>query len=1231
MSKNLKRVAALVLALSMCISMFAMVSAEEQAYKATITGWSSSIDSSYTWFADGTVTDAQKDETRSAIASELAYQNDVLGFKIGTSDSGTTTWVMSSWGGMAAVQIENYKSDVTDNTGNPWGDTRRWAVITAPFVGMAFSVKGDFAANYTASGYNPALSNEFTVGDTTYQVYWNGTTSETSGTFSTNKYAPGIKNATSGKDLTNNKFRYAVASYNQQNKESGADGKGLTVGYPSSWTIQASNSNVIYQSYVNPNGTAYVATRTDLIDDGELTGAYVITGDLATAFDSIDAENTAARFAITGAPLANAVNGTQAFENGTLTKDGFKSNACSITSFSINGEPTPAVINEEDGTISAFVTSGTSVSSLNPTITYTGTSITPNGAQNFTNEVSYTVTAEDGTAKIYKVKVYQLTDADIIAFVIDGVTADINYATKTITAVVSGDYDLTKATPVITTLDSSAVVSPASGASADLSSSWANGVSYKSTKGSASSTYTVRVRNKSKDTSITSFVIPDGQLKYQDKKGAVVATISDSTINLEFEYGNTLSQKTTAEVTLADGASISPDPSAVKRMQSGQEYVVTAEAGNTKTYKVKVTVSTEATFEPVTADDLNISVNFMTSKFSNDNLKSKAKAAVLDEYNNQRSMGVDLGTPVGKIEGWDSLLNRQFFTNGYGLNTSISLGDDAYGSAMITMDVPNGKAYTIKNQMLSLWQGSGTGDNGSENWLFASNGSAAVNEFTMDGKTYQQFAYSYAYYNNSNTSENGVFLHGIGTFGSSQVAGLKTSSYYSYVKNSLDGEVQYSFRQAYERANLFGYNPGIADGASTDFVSADNGGGLQYLYLGQTDQTFRDVTTANSKGIQTTVTEEGTFDNYLLYQVFTGSGDPDATTRDSSNKTIIIKGTNALGVDNGGGIALFNTDQYRIKDMYEALDGVKVPVTIDGISFTYNRTLGTPTNYTVDRHGNVIMSFVKNTVGVKVDDDGNTVYDDDGNPVKAFNEEEGYYIFYNGDPNKYEWIDGNYLSDDNTLSQADGAVQVDDSNAEVMVVQNGDVYPVDDATSATARTFTEDAIYINYSKDATVDVSKIQFTKLTTSDEEAATIVSPEIQNDGTYATLDCSISGQLRVKAEDESVKLYSVYIYQDGKLLSSALGIGDWSFWTEAAPVTHDTYPYFDDELGKWVYDTDPNASLKDENGKVLWDIYWGYYINNDTSSDSNFIKVAKYDDWGPSPTYDFWKQYYLEHYAK
>ncbi len=72
-----------------------------------------------------------------------------------------------------------------------------------------------------------------------------------------------------------------------------------------------------------------------------------------------------------------------------------------ISSFILSGNDGVIALNS----IAITVPSGTDVSALTPTIAFTGASISPasGAAQNFTNPVTYTVTAEDGSATIYTV------------------------------------------------------------------------------------------------------------------------------------------------------------------------------------------------------------------------------------------------------------------------------------------------------------------------------------------------------------------------------------------------------------------------------------------------------------------------------------------------------------------------------------------------------------------------------------------------------------------------------------------------------------------------------------------------------------------------------------------------------------------------------------------------------------------------------------------------------------
>ncbi|MFC4598799.1 DUF5018 domain-containing protein, partial [Cohnella hongkongensis] len=78
-----------------------------------------------------------------------------------------------------------------------------------------------------------------------------------------------------------------------------------------------------------------------------------------------------------------------------------------ITAFSFASPAVTGTVNEASHTISVNVPYGTNVTALTPTIVHTGASISPNSgvARNFTNPVTYTVTAADGSTQNYTVTV----------------------------------------------------------------------------------------------------------------------------------------------------------------------------------------------------------------------------------------------------------------------------------------------------------------------------------------------------------------------------------------------------------------------------------------------------------------------------------------------------------------------------------------------------------------------------------------------------------------------------------------------------------------------------------------------------------------------------------------------------------------------------------------------------------------------------------------------------------
>ncbi len=206
-----------------------------------------------------------------------------------------------------------------------------------------------------------------------------------------------------------------------------------------------------------------------------------------------------------------------------------------ITAFNFKGL-TPNVtgtVNEASKTIALTVPYGTYVTSLVPTITHTGASVSPNTgvAQNFTNPVTYTVTAADSSTQQYTVTVTVAADPAkaITAFNFKGltpnVTGTVNEASKTIALTVPYGTDVTSLVPTIT--HTGASVSPNTG----VAQNFTNPVEYTVTAAdSATQKYTVTVTKAANPAkAITGVTVPVA--------GAVpTATIADTT-----EYTTTIS------------------------------------------------------------------------------------------------------------------------------------------------------------------------------------------------------------------------------------------------------------------------------------------------------------------------------------------------------------------------------------------------------------------------------------------------------------------------------------------------------------------------------------------------------------------------------------------------------------------------------------------------------------------------------------------------------------------
>ena len=272
--------------------------------------------------------------------------------------------------------------------------------------------------------------------------------------------------------------------------------------------------------------------------------------------------------------------------------------AKAITAFNFNGL-TPNVtgtVDEVAKTIALTVPYGTDVTSLVPTITHTGTSISPNTgiAKDFTSPVEYTVTAADSTSVKYTVTVSVAANPAkaITAFNFNGLTPNvngtINEGAKTIALTVPYGTDVTALVPSIT--HTGASLSPNTGVAQDFTSP----VNYTVTAADSSTQqYTVTVTvGASSNSNLSALSISGGTLSPAFVSGTTSYTAS---------VGNAYSSITVTPIAADGNATIKVNGLAVTSGGATGEInlsvgnniitvVVTAQDGTTSnTYTITVT------------------------------------------------------------------------------------------------------------------------------------------------------------------------------------------------------------------------------------------------------------------------------------------------------------------------------------------------------------------------------------------------------------------------------------------------------------------------------------------------------------------------------------------------------------------------------------------------------------------------------------------------------------------
>jgi len=259
-----------------------------------------------------------------------------------------------------------------------------------------------------------------------------------------------------------------------------------------------------------------------------------------------------------------------------------------------------ASINEEENTITAVVQFGTDITSLTPTLEVSPeATVEPEGVQDFTEPVTYTVTAQDGTSAEYTVTVLvaENDDVQILSFqflanandaLVQNVSTVINTDDHTITATVPYGTNITALVPAITT-------STGASHTPEGAQDFTEPVTYTVTAADeeTSQAYTVTVIvGENNEAEILGF-----QFVVQTQIINAVINTDDHTITATVPYGTNITALVSA-ITTSPGATYTPEGE--QDFSSPVMYTITAADGET-TQTYTVTVTTE---EPT--DDMEL-------------------------------------------------------------------------------------------------------------------------------------------------------------------------------------------------------------------------------------------------------------------------------------------------------------------------------------------------------------------------------------------------------------------------------------------------------------------------------------------------------------------------------------------------------------------------------------------------------------------------------------------------
>jgi len=491
----------------------------------------------------GTITGFANSETESVINGNAVYTcaatetTNVGTVDIITDVTGMTANNYTFTGVNSTLTITKATATITiSNTEQAYDGTAKPVTVVTDPEGLTVEV------TYDGSTTVPVSAGTYAVVATINETNYEGTQSATltitrpEGDLFFSEYIEGSSNNKALEIYNPTNADIALSGYILKGSSNEATDWENEYPFPAGAVVQAKGVYVIAPSTASSSILAvanWISTGYECGFNGnDSRGLFKIDGDNTVLIDMIGTpvNPTAANYdvaGVTGATLDHTLVRKDAITSGNTNwaasagtnadnsewivknKDDFsflgwhisKSNAKDILAFSLAEQEDNAVIDATAHTVNITVINGTIVTALTPTIKVSNfAKISPASgvATDFTNPVTYTVTAQDGTTQAWTVTVtVSITPSskkDITSFAIANQIGSsvIDATAGTVTVLMPYGTTLTSLTPTIT-VSAGATINPASGTPQDFSSAVTYTVTAQNTETKA---WTVTVTNQ---------------------------------------------------------------------------------------------------------------------------------------------------------------------------------------------------------------------------------------------------------------------------------------------------------------------------------------------------------------------------------------------------------------------------------------------------------------------------------------------------------------------------------------------------------------------------------------------------------------------------------------------------------------------------------------------------------------------------------------------------------------